>query len=154
MPHVVPKGASASRSNQRALGFRYPASLRLKQGWEYDTLFRTGGRFKGRLVRLLFVEAPDGRTRYGMAVGKRIAKSHLRNRGRRMLKESVRRLHPWVKDGCWFILSLNEQGLQAKADQVYADLAALMSRKGFMKDDWPGAVWDMRMALRAADTRL
>lgn len=135
------KGASALQSSRERQGFQYPASLRLKQGWEYDTLFRTGSRFKGRLVRLLFVESPDGTTRYGMAVGKRLAKSHLRNRGRRLLKESVRRLHPWVKDGVWIILSLNEQGLAAKACDVYADLAALMSRKGFMKDDWPGPVW-------------
>ncbi|WP_040551240.1 ribonuclease P protein component [Pyramidobacter piscolens] len=121
--------------------FPYPASLRLKQGWEYDTLFRTGSRLKGRLVRLLFVKAPDGKTRFAMAVGKKIAKAHLRNRGRRVLKESLRRLHPWMKEGWWFACMLNEQGLRAKADEVYADLGALLKRKGFMKDDWPGAIW-------------
>ena len=45
--------------------------MRLKKGWEYDYVFRTGSRFKGELVRLLFVEAPDDRTRIGLAVGKR-----------------------------------------------------------------------------------
>lgn len=141
LQRVVPKAASVWLFNQRALVFPYPASLRLKQGWEYDTLFRTGSRLKGRLVRLLFVKAPDGKTRFAMAVGKKMAKAHLRNRGRRMLKESVRRLYPWIQDGWWFALMLSEKGLSAKADEVYADLGAVLKSRGLMKDDWPGPVW-------------
>ncbi|MGI6076298.1 MAG: ribonuclease P protein component [Pyramidobacter sp.] len=137
----MPKAASVWRSNRRALVFSYPASLRLKQGWEYDTLFRTGSRLKGRLVRLLFVKAPDGKTRFAMAVGKKLAKAHLRNRGRRMLKESVRRLYPWIREGWWFALMLTEQGLNAKAAEVYADLGAVLKKRGLMKNDWPGPAW-------------
>ncbi len=141
LQHVGLRVANVWQPDLRALFFPYPASLRLKQGWEYDTLFRTGSRLKGRLVRLLFVKAPDGKTRFAMAVGKKMAKSHLRNRGRRMLKESVRRLYPWMRQGWWFALMLNEKGLSAKADEVYADLAAVLKRKGMMKDEWPGPVW-------------
>ena len=138
---VAPRAANALQSNQRALVFPYPASLRLKQGWEYDTLFRTGSRLKGRLVRLLFVKAPDGKTRFAMAVGKKLGKAHRRNRGRRMLKESLRRLHPWMKEGWWFAMMLNEQGLKASAPEVYNDLARTLKRGGFLDDDWPGPVW-------------
>lgn len=136
-----PRAVSAWLSNHRALVFPYPASLRLKQGWEYDTLFRTGSRLQGRLVRLLFVKAPDGKTRFGMAVGKKMAKAHLRNRGRRMLKESVRRLHPWMREGYWYALMLTKAGLGAKADAVYTDLGNVLKRKGLMNDDWPGPIW-------------
>ena len=129
------------QSDQRAFVFPYPASLRLKQGWEYDTLFRTGSRLKGRLVRLLYVKAPDGKTRYAMAVGKRFGKAHRRNHGRRMLKDSLRRLHPWMKQGWWFALMLSERGLEAGTLEVYEDLARALRRGGFLDDDWPGPVW-------------
>ena len=92
-------------------------------------------------MRLLFVKAPDGKTRFAMAVGKKIAKAHSRNRGRRMLKESVRRLYPWIREGWWFALMLTDDGLNAKADEVYADLGALLKKRGLMKNDWPGPVW-------------
>lgn len=145
------------QSNHGALFFPYPASLRLKKGWEYDTLFRTGSRLKGRLVRLLFVKAPDGKTRYAMAVGKKLGKAHRRNRGRRLLREAVRRLHPWVKQGWWFAMMLSGPGIDAGAAAVYADLAQTFRRGGFLEDDWPGPLPDLSVARRvlgAADTRL
>ena len=139
--HVVPRVASALQSNRKALVFSYPASLRLKQGWEYDVLFRTGSRLKGRLVRLLYIKAPDGNTRFALAVGKKLGKAHARNRGRRVLKESLRRLRPWVRDGFWFACMLTPRGMEARAQEVYADLGCVLERRGFMSDDWPGAVW-------------
>ncbi len=139
--HAVPRAANASLFNRSATSFPFPAAFRLKQGWEYDTLFRTGSRLKGRLVRLLFVQAPDGKTRCAMAVGKKMGKAVRRNRGRRVLREAVRRLYPWLKDGWWFALMLTERGMNATAPEVYADLGRVLSKEGFLSDDWPGAVW-------------
>ncbi len=138
---AAPKDGNACPSSSGPLRFVYPPSLRLKEGWEFDTLFRTGSRLKGKLVRLLFLEAPDGRTRYGLAVGKRIAKAHDRSRGRRLLKEAVRRLHPWVKPGKWMVLSLNEAGLRSRGQEVYFDIADLMKQRRLLNDDWPGPRW-------------
>ncbi len=72
---------------------------------------------------MLFLEAPDGRTRVGFAVGKRQGKSHERNRGRRILKEGFRRLLPWMKAGVWVVASLRTGGMNAGAREVYYDLA-------------------------------
>lgn len=157
LPRAARRAVNALQSNHGALFFPYPASLRLKTGWEYDTLFRTGSRLKGRLVRLLFVKAPDGTTRYAMAVGKKLGKAHRRNRGRRLLREAVRRLHPWMKQGWWFALMLSGPGIDAGAAAVYADLAHTLKRGGFLEDDWPGLLADLsaaRGAPRAADPRL
>lgn len=92
-------------------------------------------------MRLLFVNAPDGKTRFAMAVGKKSGKAYARNRGRRILKESLRRLRPWIKDGVWLACMLTPHGMNAKAQDVYTDLGAVLRRKGLMKDDWPGSVW-------------
>jgi ribonuclease P protein component len=93
-------------------------------------------------VRLLFLEAPDGRTRVGFAVGKRWGKSHERNRGRRILKEGFRRLMPWMKEGMWVVASLRSGGMTAGAVEVYYDLARTLASRGMMVGEWPGSDWD------------
>ena len=91
---------------------------------------------------MLFVEAPDGRTRIGFAVGKRQGKSHERNRGRRILREGVRRLLPWMKDGVWVVAALRSRGMAAGADEIYLNLAGLLAGRGFMVEEWPGPDWN------------
>ncbi len=77
-----------------------------------------------------------------MAVGRKQGKSHVRNRGRRVLREGARRLLPWVREGVWIILSLRSAGLTANARDVYMDLAAVLSREGLLTLDWPGPNWN------------
>ena len=123
--------------------------LTLKRGWEFDLVFRTGLRVQGELVRLLFLRT-DGTSpgpRVGYAVGKRQGKAHLRNRGRRILREAFRRLAPWIAADVTMVLSLKDRGLNAKAPEVFRDLAALMSKRGLLVDatkgvNWKGVDWD------------
>jgi ribonuclease P protein component len=74
-------------------------------------------------------------------VGKKIAMAAGRSRGRRILRESVRRVVPWIKDGTWIVVSLREKGLEASARSVYQDLSALLACAEMMTDDWSGASW-------------
>ena len=90
----------------------------------------------------MFVEAPDGRTRVGFAVGKRQGKSHERNRGRRILKEGFRRLLPWMRDGVWIVAALRRVGMTAGAREIYSDLAELLRGRGIMVEEWPGLDWN------------
>jgi ribonuclease P protein component len=76
-----------------------------------------------------------------MAVGKKIAGATGRSRGRRMLRESIRRLLPWVQDGVWLVLSLREKGLGTDAVSVHADVASMLRRAGLMTPGWPGPDW-------------
>ncbi|MDD2453752.1 MAG: ribonuclease P protein component [Synergistaceae bacterium] len=120
----------------------FPRSSRLQRGWEYDLVFRTGKRLKGELVRLLFMEAPDGVTRIGFAVGRRQGKSHERNRGRRILRESFRRVLPWLNQGLWIVSSLRSAGLKANAREVYFDIARVLSSRGLLAEGWSGPNWE------------
>jgi len=117
--------------------FRFPASLRLKKGWEFDLVFRTGRRVKGELVRLLFLDTGEGPFRLGVAVGKRQGTSVVRNRGRRILREAFRHCRPWMKDGIWIVAMLRTAGLDSGPREVYADLAALLAREGMLSPGVP-----------------
>ena len=122
--------------------FSYPKEIRLRKSWEFDTVFRTKGRLRGQLVRLLYVQAPDGKTRWGLAVGKRLAKANGRVHGRRLLREAIRRLHPWVRQGLWIVAFLSETGLTAPAPLVYQDLRRLLLSRGLLTDVPAEPLWN------------
>lgn len=63
-----------------------------------------------------------------------------------MLRESFRRLLPWIKDGIWIVGSLRENALGLSAREVYFDMARSLKRRGLLKPDFPGADWQTDMA--------
>ncbi len=123
--------------------FSYPRQDRLRKGWQFDLVFRTGRRENGALVRLLFVKAPDGKSRFAVAVGKVQGSSPVRSRGKRILRESLRRLRPWVREGFWVIGMLHNAALRKNARDVYEDAAKVAARAGLMTPDWPGVDWSI-----------
>jgi ribonuclease P protein component len=121
--------------------FAFGPDVRLKKGWEFDAVFRTGRQQRGELVRLYYLRVRGERTKVGVAVGKKIARASLRSRGRRMLRESIRRLLPWLTDELWIVLSLREKALGENAVSIYADIARSLGRAGLIRPDWGGPNW-------------
>jgi ribonuclease P protein component len=71
---------------------RFQPEQRLRTRREFDHVFRKGQRVGGRMFLLIAV--PNGRPghRLGLAVSRKIGNAVTRNRARRLLKESFRRL--------------------------------------------------------------
>ena len=109
-----------------------PSISKLKKGWEFDVIFRTGIRTNGELVRLLYLrddQAPE--IKFGCAVGKRLGKSHVRNRGRRILREAFRQLTKKenITPGLKIVLTLTAKGLETKTQDILRELEILFRRK-------------------------
>lgn len=111
-----------------------PNILRLRKGWEFDLIFRTGVRVNGRLVRLLYLRKDNTQeVRAGFAVGRRQGKAHIRSRGRRILREAFRQLYPRIIPGLDIVLGLQAKGLEAKTQDITAELEKLFMRKKLLK---------------------
>ena len=106
-----------------------PRVLKLRKGWEFSKIFRTGIRIHGELVRLLFVKDDSDTIRFGCAVGKRQGKAHVRVRGRRILREAFRHLSDRIAPGISLVLGLNDKGLDAKTQDIQRDLERIFRRK-------------------------
>lgn len=119
----------------------FSSDVRLKKGWQFDLVFRTGRREKGALVRLFFVRAEGERTQVGVAVGRKVANAVGRSRGKRVLRESLRRLLPHVKDGYRMVVSLRETGLGVNAKVIHRDLSRLFARCDLLRQGEAAPLW-------------
>ena len=67
---------------------------RLRTGPEFQRVFRGGLRVDGPLFLLLVIDSTAGRHRLGLAVGRKVGGAVRRNRAKRLLRDSFRRLRP------------------------------------------------------------
>ena len=132
--------------------YSLPPAFRLKKGWEFNQVFRTGFRIQGELVRLLCLKA-DSETqpncseiqhsRVGFAVGKKQCNSCGRNRGKRILREAMRRLMPFVAPGLNIVATLKNAAIDinASAVDVYLDSAKILTKRGLLNKEWQHVKW-------------
>lgn len=109
---------------------------RLRKGREFDTVFREGTAVSGPF--LVLRHRPNGLdiTRWGFAVGKKVAKkATARNRVRRQLRETARALP--VRPGSDVVVTARGRGVEAPAAVLRAALATALRRAGLLEDAPP-----------------
>jgi ribonuclease P protein component len=74
-----------------AAGARLRPREKLRSGAEYRRVFRRGARVDSASFLLLAVENGQGYHRLGLAAGRKVGGAVLRNRARRLLRESFRK---------------------------------------------------------------
>ena len=96
-------------------------------------MFRTGIRINGDLVRLLYLkEENSSEIKFGCAVGKKLGKAHVRNRGKRILRAAFREFSKKLNPGLKIVLTLREKGLNAKTQDIISELEKLFKRKNLL----------------------
>jgi len=106
-----------------------PKLERLRKGFEFDEIFRTGTKINGLLVRILYLRSDNDTVKFGCAVGKRQGKAHVRTRGRRILREAFRNLSSRLSSGMSIVLMLSNDGLTRKTQDIQKELEQLLLRK-------------------------
>ena len=73
---------------------RFKPRQRLRTGVEFDAVFKRGTRIGGRLFLVVAAPNRESHDRLGLAVSRKVGGAVQRNRARRLLRESFRRLGP------------------------------------------------------------
>lgn len=73
--------------------------LRLRHARDFARLRREGRVFRHPLFLISIVSNDLAHNRYGVVVGKRVGNAVVRNRIRRLIRESLRLLHPSIRIG-------------------------------------------------------
>jgi ribonuclease P protein component len=73
-------------------GVRFRPRQRLHRGSDYRRVLGGGRRLSGPLFVMVAARAEGGDTRLGITVSRRLGKAWVRNRARRLLRESFRRI--------------------------------------------------------------
>jgi ribonuclease P protein component len=97
---------------------RFRSRSHLRSGAAFDRVFKQGARHGGRLF--LLVAAPNGFAfdRLGLAVSRRVGGAVARNRARRLLRESFRRLERAGERGADLVVVAHPEIVGRTQDEV------------------------------------
>lgn len=105
----------------------------LRKGDEFDTAYREGTVVNGPFLVVRWRANGGDETRWGFAVGKRIAKSAVvRNRVRRRLKEAARSLA--VRGGYDVVVTARARALDRPQVELREQLERQLRRAGILEE--------------------
>jgi ribonuclease P protein component len=107
---------------------RFRPRQRLRTRAEFDQVFRRGVRLDGRLFSL--VAAANGRDedRLGLATSRRVGSAVRRNRARRLLRESFRRLERGARAAVDLVVLVKPELASSGLAEVQSELQQRLER--------------------------
>jgi len=117
---------NAKQKHSGKAGFKKGDTLSLKS--EFDQVRKCGKKFVGRYILLVASPPADGKLRFGIICGRKYSKKAvLRNRARRLIKESFRLLKSRIRPThCVFIARAAMSG--QKMQVIQKDMKRLLKK--------------------------
>lgn len=106
---------------------------RMKRPQDFQRCYRSGRSRKHRLAVLHVARAPDGVTRIGFSVSKKIGNAVVRNRVKRWLREGMRAYAPAIKPGVHLVVSARVPARDAGYEQLHGALGVLLAGAGVLR---------------------
>jgi ribonuclease P protein component len=129
---VMKREDVAGRSSRR---LAFPSSRRLLAHALFQRVFAEGREAPGRFLVVWVSRAPDAGRRLGVVATKRTFHDAVdRNRAKRLIRESFRRIQHDFTDEPWEIVVLARRRiLEVKQPQVQDELSKLCARQGILR---------------------
>lgn len=106
---------------------------RLKKRGEFRKVYENGRSLANRVCVVYILKRPGEPSRVGLAVGKKIGKATVRNRIKRVFRESVRSLLGRVRPGYWIILIARGGAKGLGVREATPAIQEVMKRAGLLQ---------------------
>ena len=103
-------------------------SLKIKKAEQFQKLYSDGRSIAGRYLILYYQKHEDGPTRAAFAAGKKLGKAHVRNRLKRLLRETFRLNRYRLRDGYDLILLARKAAVEVKMQEVEKNFLFLVAK--------------------------
>ena len=113
------------------------SELFLKKKVDYDRVKREGKRCQTSLFNVMFCSSPAYNTRVGIVVGRRFGKAVVRNRGKRIFRELVRKTHSLLVKGYDIIVFPKRPVLTYNHHALSESWVQVLAREGLVSSTEP-----------------
>ena len=108
------------------------SELFLKKKQDFDRVKQEGKRCQTSLFNVVFCSSVAGDTRVGIVVGRRFGKAVVRNRGKRMVREVIRKTYCLLVKGYHIIVFPKQSVLTSPYQAFYASWVQVLTREGLL----------------------
>ncbi|QAT44030.1 ribonuclease P protein component [Aminipila luticellarii] len=105
----------------------------LRKKKDFSAIYKKGNSFGGRYVVLFYKKNNLDYNRLGFLASKKVGNSVVRNRARRLMKESFRRMESDMQTGFDLIFIARNTINDVKCDEVYKSMNSLVKRAGLIQ---------------------
>ncbi len=103
---------------------------KLSKAYRFRRVCEARKKCRGSYLSVYFLPSPDGVTRAGISVGKRIGNAVMRNRAKRLIREVLRRKRSCVTLPVWIVCVAKKEIVEAGYPCVEADFLKLLDKSG------------------------
>jgi ribonuclease P protein component len=108
-------------------------SERITRKFEYSSVISQRNTTAGEYLRAYLLIEQGAKRKAGFIAGKKVGPAVARNRARRLLKESYRRLKSELREQGFKVVFVAAPGISdARLDDVEADMRRILSKMGLM----------------------
>ncbi|MFV0518114.1 MAG: ribonuclease P protein component [Aminipila sp.] len=107
----------------------------LRKQKDFSAIYNRGRSLGGKYVVLFFKKNNLGYNRLGFLASKKVGNSVVRNRARRLMKESFRKIEINSQDSYDIILIARNTIKDVKCDEVFKCMNFLIKKAGLIKND-------------------
>jgi ribonuclease P protein component len=107
----------------------------LKKKTDFDTVYQRGKRFGNRNLNFYYIRNKKQENRVGIVVSKKVGNAVVRNRIRRLIKESYRLNQGTIKVGYDMIVVAKKSCFDKDFKEIEGSLLHILKRKDLMHDE-------------------
>ena len=106
----------------------------IKKTRQFRNVYNRGVSFANKSLVLFVYKKKDRQSRLGVSVSKKIGKSVIRNRIKRLIKENIRLMANQIKPGFDLVFIVRLPAVNADFHQIRVSVASLLSKHGVIEN--------------------